>query len=103
MVALNPGRDAGLTQHVLLVHPNSELVKTKKKLEDYHNSASMHDQLVRELQARESDLSESLAAKDSQLAVLRVRLEEADRSVKEREKQIEDLQSHRERWVHCYC
>ncbi|XP_067682461.1 golgin subfamily A member 5-like isoform X2 [Haliotis asinina] len=74
-----------------------ELVKTKKKLEDYHNSASMHDQLVRELQARESDLSESLAAKDSQLAVLRVRLEEADRSVKEKEKQIEDLQSHRER------
>ncbi|XP_046351332.1 golgin subfamily A member 5-like isoform X1 [Haliotis rufescens] len=75
----------------------TELVKTKKKLEDYHNSASMHDQLVRELQARESDLSESLAAKDSQLAVLRIRLEEADRSVKEREKQIEDLQSHRER------
>ncbi|XP_046561935.1 golgin subfamily A member 5-like isoform X1 [Haliotis rubra] len=74
-----------------------ELVKTKKKLEDYHNSASMHDQLVRELQARESDLSESLAAKDSQLAVLRVRLEEADRSVKAREKQIENLQSHRER------
>lgn len=75
----------------------SELDITKQKLESYHRSASMHDQLVRELQSRESDLTEALGAKDSQLAVLRVRLEEADKELSRKEASIQDLQSHRDR------
>ena len=77
----------------------TELVRVKQQLNDYNSSMSKHDQLVRELQARETDLTEALAAKDSQLAVLRVRLEEADRNCKTREKQIHDLEEHQERYI----
>ena len=55
------------------------------------------DQIVRELQARESDLQESLTAKDSQLAVLRVRLEEADRELEEKRKSLKYLEGERNR------
>ncbi|XP_041353113.1 golgin subfamily A member 5-like isoform X2 [Gigantopelta aegis] len=75
----------------------TELVRVKQQLNDYNSTMSQHDQLVRELQSRETDLTEALTAKDSQLAVLRVRLEEADRECKTRQKQISDLQEHRER------
>ena len=64
---------------------------------DYTNSASMHDQLLRELQAREMDLQEALKAKDSQLGVLRVRMEEAERDVVTRKKEVETLQTERDR------
>ncbi|OWF43826.1 golgin subfamily A member 5-like isoform X2 [Mizuhopecten yessoensis] len=75
----------------------SELEKTKQKLDSYHRSASMHDQLVRELQSRESDLTEALGAKDSQLAVLRVRLEEADKELTRKASTVQNLESHRNR------
>lgn len=75
----------------------TELVKTKEKMAEYMNSASLHDQLVRELQARETDLQEALRAKDSQLAVLRVRLEESDRVITEHKRETENLQTERDR------
>ncbi|KAK7104738.1 golgin subfamily A member 5-like [Littorina saxatilis] len=78
----------------------SELVKTKEKMNDYVNSSSLHDQLVRELQAREMDLQEALKAKDSQLAVLRVRLEESERAATSKLKEVESLQTDRERILH---
>lgn len=62
------------------------------------NSASMHDQLVRELQSRELDLTEALKAKDAQLAVLRVRLEEADKRLLSKEKTLEEVKLERERY-----
>lgn len=74
-----------------------ELVRTKEKMADYMNSASLHDQMVRELQAREADLHEALKAKDSQLAVLRVRLEDADRNISEHKKETDRLQTEKER------
>ncbi|XP_005099211.1 golgin subfamily A member 5 [Aplysia californica] len=75
----------------------TELSRSKEKLHSQSNSAAMHDQLVRELQARESDLTEALNAKDSQLAVLRVRLDEADRKVSSREQNLEEVKLERER------
>lgn len=69
----------------------------KEKMSQYTNSASIHDQLIRELQAREMDLQEALKAKDSQLAVLRVRHEELERAVSNRQKEVESLQTDRER------
>ena len=66
-------------------------------MSQYTNSASIHDQLIRELQAREMDLQEALKAKDSQLAVLRVRHEELERAVSNRQKEVESLQTDRER------
>ncbi|GFN97678.1 golgin subfamily a member 5 [Plakobranchus ocellatus] len=75
----------------------AEVSKLRSKLTSQANSASMHDQLVRELQARELDLTEALKAKDAQLAVLRVRLDEADRRVVSREKNLEEVKLERER------
>lgn len=75
----------------------SDLLRTKEKLTTQANSVSIHDQLVRELQAREQDLTEALNAKDSQLAVLRVRLEEADRRISSKEKSLEEIRIERER------
>ena len=75
----------------------SEASKLRSKLTSQANSASMHDQLVRELQARELDLTEALKAKDAQLAVLRVRLDEADRRLVSRERNLEEVRLERER------
>lgn len=75
----------------------TELVRMKEKMSQYTNSASIHDQLIRELQAREMDLQEALKAKDSQLAVLRVRHEELERDISNRQKEVESLQTDRER------
>lgn len=83
---------------VTFVLSTIELVKTKEKMAEYMNSASLHDQLVRELQARETDLQEALRAKDSQLAVLRVRLEESDRVITEHKRETENLQTERDRY-----
>ncbi|XP_050405354.1 golgin subfamily A member 5 [Patella vulgata] len=72
----------------------TELENAKMKV---NKSNSENDQVVRELRARENDLTEALAAKDSQLAILRVRLEEADNSVTSMKQQIGGLQTQRER------
>ena len=76
----------------------SEVSRTQQKLKKQSNSAAMHDQLVRELQARESDLTEALGAKDSQLAVLRVRLDESDRTLNAKDRELDDFRMERERY-----
>lgn len=75
----------------------TELVRLKQKMTQQSESATKSDHIIRELQNREQDLLEALGAKDSQLAVLRVRLEEADRERESRQKAVEGLQSERER------
>ena len=60
-------------------------------MHSYTQSASKSDQVVRELQNHEQDLMEALGAKDSQLAILRVRLEEADRELQGKQKYVEEL------------
>lgn len=75
----------------------ADVAKSKKTLRNQSNSAALHDQLVRELQAREADLTEALGAKDSQLAVLRVRLEEADRQLNEQDRNLDNIRQERER------
>lgn len=66
-------------------------------MDDYNRSSSKTDHMLRELQSRESDLMEVLNAKDSQLAVLRVRLEEADKDLHNRKTEIDRLQGERSR------
>ena len=72
----------------------SELVEVKKRL-DNQNSAG--DQMIRELQSREADLTEALDAKDSQLAVLRVRLEEADKDLNAKKQTIIEIEAEKNR------
>ena len=79
----------------------TELVKLKQKMAEQSHIASKSDHVIRELQNREQDLMEALGAKDSQLAILRVRLEEADREKDSRQRAVEGLQSERERYLFC--
>ncbi|XP_076464926.1 golgin subfamily A member 5-like [Babylonia areolata] len=75
----------------------TELDRVQQKMAEYTNNTSLQDQLLRELQSREMDLQEALNAKDSQLAVMRVQLEEADRKASGQKKELESLQTERER------
>ncbi|XP_068202713.1 golgin subfamily A member 5-like isoform X2 [Palaemon carinicauda] len=61
------------------------------------NQQSSNDRLLRDLQQREMDHQESLRAKDSQLAVLRVRLQESDDQMKVKEKIIGNLEEENKR------
>ncbi|XP_072031496.1 golgin subfamily A member 5-like [Amphiura filiformis] len=55
------------------------------------------DAIIRQLRAHEEDLAEELNAKNSQLAVLRVRLQEADQQVKAKTQQLTQIQSENDR------
>ena len=75
----------------------SELAKLKRKNDTQNQQLQKSDQIVRELQSQVNDLTEALGAKDSQLGVLRVRFEEADKAQKSHEKIIADLRTQNER------
>ncbi|CAF0786049.1 unnamed protein product [Brachionus calyciflorus] len=76
---------------------DDEFKKTKKKIENYQNQISQSDKIIRELRSREEDLNESIRSKDSQLAIIRVRLDETDNELKARKAEIEILKSESER------
>ncbi|CAF2110111.1 unnamed protein product [Rotaria magnacalcarata] len=73
-------------------HEN-ELQKYKRQLIQYQNQIAESDALLRDLRSRESDSAEALSAKDSQIALLRVRLAESDDLVKVKNSQCEQLQN----------
>ncbi|CAF3344249.1 unnamed protein product [Rotaria socialis] len=73
-------------------HEN-ELQKYKRQLIQYQNQIAESDSLLRDLRSRESDSAEALSAKDSQIALLRVRLAESDNLVKVKNSQCEQLQN----------
>ncbi|XP_038631100.1 golgin subfamily A member 5 [Scyliorhinus canicula] len=74
-----------------------ELNKARKQIEKWNSENSKTDRIGRELRSQVDDLNEVLGAKDSQLAVLKVRLEEADQLLKTRNEALELLQSERSR------
>ncbi|NWU00778.1 GOGA5 protein, partial [Urocynchramus pylzowi] len=76
-----------------------ELNKSREKVEKWNVDHSKSDRLVRDLQARVDDLTEAVGAKDSQLAVLKVRLQEADQLLSARTEALEALQSEKSRII----
>ncbi|XP_038073252.1 golgin subfamily A member 5-like [Patiria miniata] len=74
-----------------------ELKQVKSEMQRRQQQMSSSDSIIRQLQAREEDLTEELGAKNSQLAVLRVRLQEADGELKAKARQLDGLQSERDR------
>ncbi|XP_069772322.1 golgin subfamily A member 5 [Narcine bancroftii] len=74
-----------------------ELNKARKQIEKWNTENSKSDRMSRELRSQVDDLNEVLSAKDSQLAVLKVRLEEADQLLKTRTEAIDLLQNERNR------
>lgn len=53
--------------------------------------------LIREFHSHEDDLKEALGAKDSQLAVLRIRIQESDQELKVTKDKLERFQNENER------
>ncbi|NXI85390.1 GOGA5 protein, partial [Rhipidura dahli] len=76
-----------------------ELTKSREKIEKWNVDHSKSDRMVRELQARVDDLTEAVGAKDSQLAVLKVRLQEADQLLSARTEALEALQNEKSRII----
>ncbi|XP_042300975.1 golgin subfamily A member 5 [Sceloporus undulatus] len=77
----------------------TELNNARARVEKWNADHSNSDRLVRELQAQVDDLTEAAAAKDSQLAVLKVRLQEADQLLNSRNKALEALQNEKSRII----
>ncbi|NXF17147.1 GOGA5 protein, partial [Rhodinocichla rosea] len=76
-----------------------ELNRSREKVEKWNVDHSKSDRMVRDLQARVDDLTEAVGAKDSQLAVLKVRLQEADQLLSARTEALEALQSEKSRII----
>ena len=74
-----------------------ELNKARARVEKWNVDHSKTDRITRELRAQVDDLTEAMAAKDSQLAVLKVRLQEADQLLNTRTEALEALQSEKSR------
>ena len=67
------------------------------KLEHAQNQMMQQDRIVRGIEEKERDLNEALKAKDSQLAVLRVRMQEADEELKSKTELLRNLTAENER------
>ncbi|XP_010382807.2 golgin subfamily A member 5 isoform X1 [Rhinopithecus roxellana] len=76
-----------------------ELNRARARVEKWNADHSKSDRMTRELRAQVDDLTEAVAAKDSQLAVLKVRLQEADQLLSTRTEALEDLQSEKLRII----
>ena len=75
------------------------MTSLQRKLEAQGHQLSTSEQICRDLRSRESDLQEMLTAKETQLDVLRMRLNEADRLLELEKQRIVDLQSDKDRFV----
>ncbi|XP_036738027.1 golgin subfamily A member 5 isoform X2 [Manis pentadactyla] len=76
-----------------------ELNKARARVEKWNVDHSKSDRITRELRAQVDDLTEAVAAKDSQLAVLKVRLQEADQLLNTRTEALEALQNEKSRII----
>ena len=75
----------------------SETEKYRTRYENRRNQQNEDYERVRAgFENREADLNEALKAKDSQLAVLRVRIQETDAELQGKTKSLEDLQKQNE-------
>lgn len=70
---------------------------TERQLQRSQAQLSTSEDIARQLRMKEDDFTEALNAKDSQLAVLRVRVEETDQELQSTRKQIEEFRLERER------
>ena len=76
---------------------HAEVTSLQRKLDTQGHQLSSAEQICCELRSRESDLQETLTAKETQLDVLRMRLNEADRLLELEKQRITDLHSERDR------
>lgn len=69
-----------------------ELNQTRLRADKWNSEQYQTDRMLRELRSQVDDLTEALSAKDGQLAVLKIRLDEADQLLKSRNAALEEVQ-----------
>uniref|UniRef100_I3KU90 Golgin subfamily A member 5 n=1 Tax=Oreochromis niloticus TaxID=8128 RepID=I3KU90_ORENI len=69
-----------------------ELNQARLRADKWNSEQSQTDRTLRELRSQVDDLTEALSAKDGQLAVLKIRLDEADQLLKSRSAALEEAQ-----------
>ncbi|KAK5617311.1 hypothetical protein CRENBAI_007909 [Crenichthys baileyi] len=74
-----------------------ELNQARLRADRWNSEQSQSDRTLRELRSQVEDLTEALSAKDGQLAVLKVRLDEADQLLKSRSSALEEAQKEKSR------
>ncbi|KAL4656206.1 golgin subfamily A member 5 [Arapaima gigas] len=74
-----------------------ELNVARARTDKWNSDQSRTERTIRELRSQVDDLKEALSAKDGQLAVLKVRLEEADQLLLSHNKALEAAQTERSR------
>ncbi|KAK5917307.1 hypothetical protein CgunFtcFv8_012209 [Champsocephalus gunnari] len=74
-----------------------ELNHARLRADRRNSEQSQSDRMLRDLRSKVDDLTESLSAKDAQLAVLKVRLDEADQMLKSRSAALEEALKERSR------
>ena len=75
----------------------TEVKEAEKQLQRSQDQLSTSEDIARQLRMKEEDFTEALNAKDSQLAVLRIRIQESDQELHSKRQQIEEYQLERER------
>lgn len=74
-----------------------DLNQTRLRADKWNSEQSQTDRMLRNLQSQVDDLTEALSAKDGQLAVLKVRLDEADQLLKSRNAALDEAQKEKSR------
>ncbi|XP_041828565.1 golgin subfamily A member 5 isoform X2 [Melanotaenia boesemani] len=74
-----------------------ELNQARLRADRWNSEQSQTNRTLRELRSQVDDLTEALSAKDGQLAVLKIRLDEADQLVKSRSAALEEAQTEKSR------
>lgn len=69
-----------------------DLNQTRLQADKWNSEQYQTDRMLRELRSQVDDLTEALSAKDGQLAVLKIRLDEADQLLKSRNAALEEAQ-----------
>lgn len=81
-----------------------DLNHTRLRADKWNSEQSQTDRTLRQLRSQVDDLTEALSAKDAQLAVLKIRLDEADQLLKSRSAALEEAQKETSRYTlndHC--
>ncbi|CAG5866784.1 unnamed protein product [Menidia menidia] len=76
-----------------------ELNQARLRADRWNTEQSQTDRTLRQLQSQVDDLTEALSAKDGQLAVLKIRLNEADQLLKTRSNALEEVQKEKSRVI----
>ncbi|KAH9417322.1 Golgin sub A member 5 [Dermatophagoides pteronyssinus] len=71
---------------------NTEYKKQKLKAQNYYNQMISNEKLIKDLNSKEQDLQESINVKDSQIAALKVQMEQLLLELQEKDEKYNELQ-----------